>query len=255
MYILYVDDSGSVQNPTDQHFVLAGIAVFERQIYHLINSVDQFVEDLGLGPAQDIELHANVVATGRDSPWRGNVPRKERLEIIEEGLDQLNRAHARVKAFAVVVDKQAVAPDDPVERAFEEICNRFNLLLTRIWNRDGEAQRGLVVMDETTHKNALQGLARRYRERGTRWGDLRNLAEVPMFVDSRASRIIQLADLLAWSVRRRYELGDTRYFDRIVGRFDTAGGVIHGLVHFTPPGTDCKCPACLSRALRSPNRG
>ena len=171
------------------------------------------------------------------------------MEMIEGGLDQLNGAQARVKAFAVVMDKEA-AQGDPVEHAFEKICNRFNLLLTRIWHRDAEAQRGLVVMDETAHENALQGLARRFRERGSRWGDFRNLAEVPMFVDSKASRIIQLADLLAWAVRRRYELGDTRYFDRIVGRFDAAGGVIHGLVHFTPPGTDCKCPACLSRALR-----
>ena len=112
----------------------------------------------------------------------------------------------------------------------------------------------LFVMDESSYENTLQGLARRFRERGTRWGNLRNLSEVPMFVDSEASRIIQLADLLSWAVWRRYELGDTRFFDRIVGRFDAAGGVIHGLVHFKAPGTDCSCPACLSRALRSPDR-
>ena len=152
------------------------------------------------------------------------------------------------------MDKQAVAPADPVEHAFEEICNRFNLLLKRIWDRDGEAQRGLVVMDESSYENTLQGLARRFRERGTRWGNLRNLAEVPMFVDSEASRIIQLADLLAWAVWRRYEQSDTRYFDPIVPRFDAAGGVIHGLVHFRSPSSECTCPACLSRALRSPNR-
>ena len=61
---------------------------------------------------------------------------------------------------------------------------------------------------------------------------------------------IQIADLLAWAVWRRYEHGDTRYFDRVVSRFDAEGGVIHGLVHFKPPAEECLCPACLSRARR-----
>ena len=29
MYLLYLDGSGSVGNPTERHFVLAGIAVFD----------------------------------------------------------------------------------------------------------------------------------------------------------------------------------------------------------------------------------
>ena len=97
----------------------------------------------------------------------------------------------------------------------------------------------------------LQLLARRFREAGTRWGTLRNMAEVPLFVDSAASRLIQIADLLAWAVWRRYEYHDTRYFDGIVGRFDRDGGVIHGLVHRRAgaPG-DCSCPACMSRSMR-----
>ena len=34
MYLLYLDVSGSVQNPNERYFILAGISVFERQIYH-----------------------------------------------------------------------------------------------------------------------------------------------------------------------------------------------------------------------------
>lgn len=185
MYPLYLDGSGSVRNPTERHFVLAGVAVFERQIYHLIFRTDQFVASLDLGAVHD-----------------------------------------------------------------EEICNRFNLFLTRLWNREEEKHRGLVVMDKSHYEETLQGLARRFREEGTRWGNLRNLAEVPLFVDSNASRLIQIVDLLAWAVWRRYEHGDTRYFDRVVSRLDAEGGVIHGLVHFKPPAEECMCPACLSRARR-----
>lgn len=105
-------------------------------------------------------------------------------------------------------------------------------------------------MDKSSYENALQSLARIFRVQGTRWGNLRNLAEVPLFVDSQASRIIQIADLVAWAVWRRYEFQDTRYFDKIVSRFDSEGGVLHGLVHFGPTDENCHCPACLSRAVR-----
>ena len=250
MYVPYLDGSGSVKSPTERHFVLAGIAVFERQIYHLISKTDTFVSSLGLGDPHDIELHGSFMANGKKAPWKG-IPRSRRLGIIDRGMDLLRDSHKSIKAFSVAVDKHATTPNDPVEYAFEEICNRFNLFLSRLY-RDGSPQRGLIVMDKSHYEKALQGLARRFRDEGARWGQFRNLAEVPFFVDSSVSRLIQIADLLAWAVWRRYEHGDTRYFDRIVNRFDEEGGVLHGLVHRKLAADICHCPACMSRSLRRP---
>ena len=250
MYLLYLDGSGAVKNPNERHFVLAGIAVFERQIYHLISETDKFVSSLNLGDVHDVELHGSVMANGNKIPWK-RMRRRERLNTIERSLGLLRDSHWGVRAFAVAVDKHVESPNDPVEYAFEEICNRFNLFLSRVWSRESNQQRGLVVMDKSHYEEALQGLARRFREEGTRWGTLRNLAEVPLFVDSAASRLIQIADLLAWAVWRRYEHSDTRYFDQIVGRFDKEGKVIHGLVHRKRVTDDCHCPACLSRFASS----
>lgn len=253
MYLLYLDASGSVRNPNERHFILAGIAVFERQIYHLINQVDRFVSSLDRGEVHDVELHGSVMANGRRSPWKG-MTRQGRLNTIERALHLLRDAHGGVTAFAVAVDKCAVSPDDPFEYAFEEICNRFDLFLSRLWSkRKNEKHRGLVVMDKSHYEETLQGLARRFREEGTRWRALRNLAEVPMFLDSAASRLIQIADLFGWAVWRRYEYHDTRHFDQVVRCFDTEGGVMHGLVHRRVSIDDCHCPACLSRLLREQN--
>ena len=160
MYLLYLDGSGSVKNPTERHFVLAGVAVFERQIYHLISKFDSFVTSLNLGDAHRVELHASVMANGSKAPWKGIV-RKERLRVIESGLKMLDDAHKSVRTFAVVVDKRALE-GDPVEYAFEEICNRFDLFLSRLWRNEGEKQRGLVVMDDSRYEQALQGLAQQF---------------------------------------------------------------------------------------------
>jgi hypothetical protein len=69
-------------------------------------------------------------------------------------------------------------------------------------------QRGLIVMDESKQEKPLQTLARKFRIDEARWGHFRNLAEVPLFVDSRASRMIQVADLVAWFTFRKYEYKD-----------------------------------------------
>jgi hypothetical protein len=116
-------------------------------------------------------------------------------------------------------------------------------------NRHGGRPRGLIVMDESHHERPLQALARGYRVNGGRWGQFRHLAEVPFFVDSKATRIIQLADLVAWSTFRKYEYADGRFFDQLISRFDNDGGVIHGLYHArgTTIAQACHCPACMSR--------
>lgn len=138
------------------------------------------------------------------------------------------------------------------ELAFEEICNRFNLFLQRIANRGMENQRGLIIMDKMKGEKPLQALARKYRLVGGRWGRFRHLAEVPVFVDSRASRIVQLADLVAYATWRKYEFQDGRFFDDLVPLFDADGGVVHGLFHYRGrTETICYCPACFSRDGRA----
>ena len=102
-------------------------------------------------------------------------------------------------------------------------------------------------MDVSYYEQPLQALAKDFRINGARWRYFRNLAEVPLFLASEASRIVQLTDLVAFAMWIKYEHGDGRVFDPIVRRFDANGGVIHGLVHRKQRGHDCYCPACISR--------
>jgi hypothetical protein len=46
MYILYVDDSGSIPNPNEEYFVLGGVCVPERSISWLTRQLDDFAETL-----------------------------------------------------------------------------------------------------------------------------------------------------------------------------------------------------------------
>ena len=151
--------------------------------------------------------------------------------------------------FACAIEKASLQPgQDCVAIAFEDLCKRFDLFLSRK-NKQGERQRGLLILDRSAQETSLQKLSRDFRTVGTKWGVLRNLADTPMFVDSKSSRLVQLADHVAHAVFRRFNAGDAQYFDIIASRFDESDGVIHGLAHKHSGKYPCPCPACLSRRL------
>jgi hypothetical protein len=93
-------------------------------------------------------------------------------------------------------------------------------------------------------------MARDFRILGTKWGGIHHLADTPFFVNSTASRVVQMADHIAYAVFRRYYAGDIQYFDIIAGKFDTADNVLHGLSHKQLIDPNCMCPACMSRRLQ-----
>ncbi len=105
MFILYIDGSGSVKNPGEDHFILAGVAVYERQIFHLIKALDDLVDSLGVGNVDQIELHGSPMYGGRTIPWR-QIDRARRLEIMSEALGVLLRASRNVRAFGVAVNSR-----------------------------------------------------------------------------------------------------------------------------------------------------
>jgi len=55
------------------------------------------------------------------------------------------------------------------------------------------------------------------------------MAEVPVFLDSRASRLIQLADLVAYAMKRHLVNADSQWFNLIEPRFYREGMRIVGL--------------------------
>lgn len=251
MHILYLDDSGSVSNPNERFFVLGGVAVFERGIHHLITKIDSCISQFDLGDISQIELHATDIYGGRNRPWSSVKDRGTRERMLHAILEILSAKNDSFRLFAVAVDKKQVGPEGPLEFAFEEMCNRFNLFLQRNHNRRGDNQKGLIVMDNNRHELPLQNLARNFRLNGARWGKFKYLSEVPFFVDSKATRLIQMADLVAWATWRRYEHEDGRFFEKLIPRFDAEGGIIHGLYHKRGQanGQPCYCPACMSRTV------
>lgn len=246
MYLLYLDDSGCVTNPQDRHVVLAGLAVFERKPHWFTKEMDAIAERVAPDNAS-IEFRGVDIHSGRKG-WRKIKP-NVREQACREALQVLARSD--VHLFGAAIHKAGAAPDDPMEYAFEQICNRFDRFLHRL-HKNNNTQRGLIVLDDSTYETTLQGLATNFRDVGHRWGQIRNLADVPLFVSSKATRMVQYADLIAYSLRRYYENGQSQLFDLIKHKFDAVGGVVHGLCHRVAPAdlSSCNCLICRQRPAR-----
>ncbi len=234
MCLLYLDDAGSVQNASDRHYVLAGIALFERQVEFLDRALNELARSISPDQNSELEFHANHMQTGRGK-WRKLGHRGKRRQFMAEALALADRLQGKWCLFGAVVEKSAVSPEDASEFAFEQICSRFDQYLGRMHSANN-TQRGLIILDKSTSETRLQTLANEFRRNGHRWGQLRNIVDVLFFVDSRASRAIQFADMVAYALWRKYERGDDEFFRIIETAFDAVGGVRHGLfVKSFPP--------------------
>ena len=205
MYLLYLDESGSVKDAGQNYFVLAGVALFERQPYWIAEQLEHIAARVDPADPAGIELHGAPIFNGR-GVWR-SVNRADRVAIIRDALAVFAATHPSNRVFAAAVAKANIAPDDPMNHCFEQVSSRFDQYLMRL-HRQGETHRGLIFFDKSHAEYTIQRLTHRFRSVGTSYGRLRNLSEVPAFLDSRASRLIQLADLVAYAVFRAFERQD-----------------------------------------------
>lgn len=226
MYLLYADESGSARDAKQQFFVLAGFCVFERQGYWIAQELDEIAARFNPADPASVELHGNPMNSGKGI-FR-HFTKSDRSQAMKDILNVFLKSHQSNRLFASVVNKANVSPADPVEFAFEQLVSRFDQYLTRL-HKSGNSQRGVILFDKSTYETTIQSLATDFRTIGHSWGIIRNFSEVPLFMDSKASRLIQLADIIAYAIFRNYEWGDASLFSIIQNRFDSEGGINHGL--------------------------
>lgn len=150
--------------------------------------------------------------------------------------------------FGVVREPGAVAHAEPLTGVYEELAIRFNSFVRR--NRvEGVGQFGMIVADEAKYERTVQPLVAEWRQGGgARFGRLTKIVEVPLFVDSAASRLVQLADFIAHAIYLAYEGGDEALFHTLKPSFQRRrNGMLDGLVHLTINRAACTCWPCGQR--------
>jgi hypothetical protein len=229
MHLLYADESGSISDPSQSNFVLAGVSVFEKEPHWIAQDLDKIASRFLPNQPHLVELHGSPMRTGRCG-W-DQYPRADREQAILDALELgiITRPPRNVRLFGVTLEKKNFSGQDIAKVAFEQLSSRFDMFLGRLHATKSDSQRGLILFDKSSTEQRIQTLAREFKHAGHSFGVTRNYAEVPVFVDSMASRLIQLADLVAYALFRHFEHADSKYYQVIEKRFDAEGGVVHGL--------------------------
>jgi len=249
MHILYLDESGIDRDAS--YFILAGLAVFERETYWYTQDMDAIQRQYFPDVVYPIEFHVSPLRsqdTDKVPEPFNLLPLEQRRQLIKD-IYQIIR-NRRGVLFGVAIEKAWCVKEDPYERAFEDLTSRFDLYLSRLNLSTGESeQRGLIAVAESSYRRNLEVLGERFRGGSTRWGQIHNLADVPFFLPAKNTRLLQLADFCANAIFGRYNSGLTRDFDIIAPKFDRVQGRIHGLAHLTKD-HNCQCMACLARQVQ-----
>lgn len=259
MYILYLDESGTHSDA--RCFVLAGIAVFEREIHWFAQDVDALQHRYFPDITEPIEFHASKLRAPEGNlvePYN-RLSGHERRQLAADMYGIIRER--RGVLFGAVIEKASCRNAEPYELAFEDLTSRFDHFLRHYnWaisntggtvGRAGEEQRGLIAVAESAYRENLEVLGERFRGGSTRWGSLHAICDVPFFLPARNTRLLQIADFCSNAIYARYNHGLSRDFDLIATKFDRdENGRVHGLSHRCAD-PECQCLACLTRQLTS----
>lgn len=232
---------------------MAGLSVFEREIYWFGQDLDLLQQEYFPEESAPVHFHASKLRVREgdevEPPW-DKLTTQGRRELKDKVYEIIRKRHAVLFGCAVEKRYAELRKEEPYERAFEDLISRFDMFMSRI-NRvstiEGkEEQRGLVVLAESSYEKTIGLLARRLQEQGTRWGQLHNVTDVPLFAPARETRLLQYSDFCSNAIYGRYHAKLTGDFDKIASKFDREGTILHGLAHLTTD-YDCSCLACFSR--------
>lgn len=214
MHLLYVDESGSPPDPNTRFFVLAGVSIFERNTHWVDAELTKIATQLNPADPSAIEFHGSPMRQGKEGWQNFNV--SQRVQATVDALDVLGRSQGYVRVFASVIEKTRMPTVDILETSFANVAHRFDQSLAAMWHgKKKNPQRGLLVCDKATYEQQFQQLSLKFKHQGHSLGRLRNFAEVPLFLDSKASRLIQLADMVAYWLFRYYQGEDDRGYNII----------------------------------------
>src|SRR3990170_4754883 len=119
MYLLYLDESGNPDDASDRHFVLAGLAVFERRTYWMQQAAE-IIKATHFPTAPPLDFHAQPIRGGKGF-WRHITP-ELRAEVLAEIGNIMARApQAECVLFGAVVEKtDQVHGDEAIRLALEQ---------------------------------------------------------------------------------------------------------------------------------------
>ncbi len=166
-----------------------------------------------------------------------------------------------VRIFAEIIDKRNYNPPrpglNPASQAFERVVSRIERYLSNI-SGTGLKDKKCVAKKQVKHYGLLihdqceaqacshTSNMNRYHRFGTfNTKQVNHIIETPLFVDSACTAMVQIADLCAYAMRRKYDEDDGKLFDILKQKSSKSGKIRLGLNHYSS--SPCSCELCRNK--------
>ena len=197
------------------------------------------------------KMYAQLQKNYRNTESYVHLTLVERKKLVSDlSLIVGNWGFARL--FAECIDKVFFNPNlaqlNIEEQAFEQLVSRFEQYLQLISSGMANKNMGLLIHDNnSTVAKRLTDMMMHFHHQGTLWTNITNIIETPLFVDSKLTGMVQIADLCSYSLRRYLENKEDTLFNNIYKRADQKNDKVVGVRHYTNKSCDCKI--CASRKV------
>lgn len=245
MHLCFIDESGTpakLGRAEPRFFVIAGLIIPE-ETWHVVH--EKFT-----GLKSEKKYHGEVKwrffapnNTDADNPMR-EWESKDR-DNFRERVYRIIREQRSIKLLACVCNCSSayILPsinnqDDIYFRTYKPITERFQYFLQDLGKETGAKHSGIIVADHRGSKDDAKMRSqheRLVRESGKFTSTYTHFVEGLFFAPSHLSVGIQLADMVAGAVWRKFERDDSHFFDQIKTSFrsNRAGEIKgFGLVKF-----------------------
>lgn len=216
MYLMYADESGSTgtdyDNPQQKIFTLVGLAVSDSDWYDL----NYEIQKRKLEISRDLvncEIHTNDIFQSSKNEQKGYDFRKNTIEqnlnILEQLVDLI--VDFNLPIFSVIIHKpnfkKFITKEhgnsikiDPYLYAFSFLSIDYNTFLIN------KKQNGMILLDE--NNNITDSLETLYSKLliDKFENDTNNIVENALFLESRKSNFIQLADICNFYINKYYSI-------------------------------------------------
>lgn len=174
-----------------------------------------------LQKAQNTKAHRQAKKSYAHSAAYTHLTFSERTNALKDVAEAIG-SWKFARLFAECIDKTHFDPARTGrtvdEQALEQVVSRFQHYLAIIGGGAGGPS-GLLVHDNNpTIAKKHTALIRDFHTKGTLWTAIDRIIETPLFVDSSLTRMVQLADMCSYFLRRYVENGETEFFKKIFVR-------------------------------------
>jgi hypothetical protein len=247
MHILFIDESGSPPHPPKGHadlgyFVIGGIALHEGAWHRVKNNL------MGMKARFQIrgELKWRYFAPGNsDESNPVRLKSQQQRDIIRDEFFNIIKNEDQLTCICCITDCNRAyeleiieSQEDIYHYTYKPVTERFQYFLQDFSRKFGSKENGIIICDHRSTRDDMrlkQHHSKLINSSSEFISQYNNLIEGLLFQQSNLSVGIQIADMVAGAVWRKYQKNDSRWFDVIEPRFrrspsgNTAG---HGLVHF-----------------------